>query len=55
MESTNLKEKIELLRSDLYDLVEKYGTLSPQVLEKSKELDNVLNLYNRTVNQTIQF
>lgn len=54
MESTNLKERIELLRNDLYFLVGKYGTLSPKVLEKSKELDHVLNLYNRAAEGATQ-
>ncbi|PZM63935.1 aspartyl-phosphate phosphatase Spo0E family protein [Paenibacillus dendritiformis] len=43
--SCDLKERIEILRSELHKLVEMYGTTDPVVLDKSIELDRMLNKF----------
>ncbi|MFD0712067.1 aspartyl-phosphate phosphatase Spo0E family protein [Paenibacillus sp. GCM10027626] len=40
-----MKEEIEQVRGELHELVSKYSMLDSLVLEKSIELDKLLNLY----------
>lgn len=42
----NINKKIEEARAELYGLIEKYGSenlTNPVIIEKSQELDNLLN------------
>lgn len=40
-----LKDSIEKKREEMHELVEKYGFLDDRVLEKSMQLDKLLNQY----------
>lgn len=45
MKTTDLNEKIEVLRMDLNKLVQLFGTDASIVLAKSAELDKLINQY----------
>lgn len=47
MNESELIMKIERLRRELNALVVEMGTMAQAVLSKSKELDEILNQYNR--------
>lgn len=42
MEDRDLQKKIEIMRKELYDLIDKYGIDSNTVLEYSQKLDKIL-------------
>jgi hypothetical protein len=42
-------ELLERVRIELYELIEKYGTKDVKVVEKSQELDRLLNEYKYTM------
>lgn len=43
---------IEELREELYHLMKQQGSFSPKVVEKSQELDQLLNEYQRLVKES---
>lgn len=40
-------EKVEKVRNEMHELIMKYGTNDVRVVEKSQELDRVLNEYEK--------
>jgi len=48
-----MEKRLEQLREDLYQLVEKKGSfLDEEVLKKSQEIDELLNLINNITRYT---
>lgn len=45
----NLRQKIEKKRKEMNGLAKEYGLLDDRVLRKSRELDRLLNEYQRLV------
>lgn len=48
MEDRDLQKKIEIMRKELYDLIDKYGIDSNTVLEHSQKLDKLLCEFIKT-------
>jgi hypothetical protein len=46
---TRLEQEIERKREEMYTVIERYGLSSQMALQKSQELDSLLNQYQNII------